>query len=320
MPDAPVSASRSLTPHQYTSLGVFFLYCALLAMTWPALFWSARLGLRVEPGHVQGFVGYFHNADDGYVVVPLEGDRGLFLEANEPPATISPGTLIEKRRGQLAFRFDGEPGEWPLQPSHVALALGGLLAFGALSILVARSPFGVGGLRALAWLGAPGQVALLVLPGVGTLLVGTSVAFARGALDHVTAAATLGTVAVAGFAWNQGTWRRVRERLVLLRARRLAARDGVVADVRGTVRRVGRDMVELALDGGGTAQADVTVCERLGLGALPHAPLAVGDHIEVIGAPTEIVDQTGEHLAREGALARRLLPLGRRPLLIVAAR
>jgi len=310
----------------------------------PALFWAARLGLRVAPAHVQGFVGWFANIDDLsdlYVALPLEGDGEAFLAAGElpevmlsdphrrtalpldaragaPSPTVEPGALLEKHRGQFAYRFDGVPGRWPLRGSHLALFFGGLLAFGALAVSYARAPAGEGSPGALAWLGVPGRLALAVAPGLAPILVGVGVAFGRGALDRVTGVAILGTAVAAALAWSGGVWRRLLEKVVLRRARRLAARTGAVADLRGTVRRVSHDVVELATDDGRVIQADVTACERLGLGGLPHAPLAVGDRLEVIGAPTEMLDPTGEHFGREGALAHRLLAAGPRPLLIVA--
>jgi len=320
---------------------VFLLYCSLLAMGGPALFWAARLGLRVAPAHVQGFVGWFANIDDLsdlYVALPLEGDGEAFLAAGElpevmlsdphrraalplgaragaPSSTVEPGALLEKHRGQFAYRFDGVPGRWPLRGSHLALFIGGLLAFGALVVSYARAPAGDG---ALAWLGVPGRLALALAPGLVPILVGLMVAFGRGALDRATGIAILGTSVAAAFAWSRGACRRLLEKVVLRRARRLATRTGAVADLRGTVRRVTHELVELATDDGRVIQADVTACERLGLGALPHAPLAVGDRLEVIGAPTEVLDPTGEHFGREGALAHRLLAAGPRPLLIVA--
>jgi len=332
-------------PRRYGGLRVFLLYCSLLAIGGPALFWAARLGLRVAPGHVQGFVGWFANIDDLsdlYVALPLEGDREAFLAAGElpeailpdphrrtalplsaeaqgaPSATVSPGALLEKRRGHFAYRFDGIPGRWPLRSAHLALFLGGLLAFGALAVSYARAPADQGSSRALAWLGVPYRLVLLLAPGLSTLLVGLAVAFGRGALDQVTGVAMLGTAVAAAFAWNRGAWRRVLERVVLRRARRLAARSGAIADLRGTVRRVAPDLVELTTDDGRVVQADVSAGERLGLGGLPHVPLAVGDRLEVIGVPSEVLDPTGEHFGREGALAHRLLAPESRPLLIVA--
>jgi hypothetical protein len=328
---------------RYGGLRVFLLYCSLLAIGGPALFWAARLGLRVAPGHVQGFVGWFANIDDLsdlYLALPLEGDREAFLAAGElpetmlpdphrrtplpldahadaPSGTVAPGALLEKPRGHFAYRFDGVPGRWPLRPSHLALFIGGLLAFCILAGSYARAPAD-GSSRALAWLDVPQRLALVLAPGLGTLMVGLVVAFGRGALDHATGFAMLGTALGAAVAWNRGAWRRLLERVVLRRARRMAARSGAVADLRGTVRRVARDVVELATDDGRVIQADVSACERLGLGGLPHAPLAVGDRIEVIGAPSEVLDPTGEHFGREGALAHRLLAPEPRPLLIVA--
>jgi len=338
---------------RYGGLRVFLLYCSLLAIGGPALFWAARLGLRVAPGHVQGFVGWFANIDDLsdlYLALPLEGNREAFLAAGElpeilvpdphrrtalalvaadadlnasadadgPSATVSPGALLEKRRGHFAYQFDGVPGRWPLRGSHLALFIGGLLAFGALAVSYARAPAGDGSSRALAWLAAPYRLALVLAPGLGTILVGLAVAFGRGALDHVTGLAMLVAAVAAVVAWNRGAWRRLLEREVLRRARLLAARSAALADLRGTVRRVARDLVELATDDGRVVQADVSACERLGLGALPHVPLAVGDRLEVIGAPAEVLDPTGEHFGREGALAHRLLASESRPLLIVA--
>jgi|GEM_PF-3220988 len=340
---------------RYGGLRVFLLYCSLLAIGGPALFWAARLGLRVAPGHVQGFVGWFANIDDLsdlYVALPLEGDREAFLAAGElpevmvpdphrrtalslsageadrdvlagggpdaPSATVAPGALLEKRRGHFAYRFDGVPGRWPLRGSHLALFMGGLLAFGALAVSYARAPAGDGSSRALAWLGVPYRLALVLAPGLGTVLVGLAVAFGRGALDQVTGLAMLLAAAAATVAWNRGAWRRLLEGVVLRRARLLAVNSAAVADLRGTVRRVARDLVELTTDDGRVIQADVSACERLGLGALPHVPLAVGDRLEVIGAPAEVLDPTGEHFGREGALAHRLLAPEPRPLLIVA--
>jgi len=326
-------------------LRVFLLYCSLLAIAGPAMFWAARLGLRVPPGHVQGFVGWFANMDDLsdlYVALPLEGDREAFLAAGELPAgmlpdphrraplpfdqhasadadepSVSPGSLLEKRRGQFAYRFDGVPGRWHFHTSHLALFIGGLLAFGALIVSYVRAPLRDSSPGALAWLAAPGRLALLLAPGLVTVLVGVAVAFARGALDRATGLATLATALTATVAWNRGGWRRLRDAIVLRGARRLAARSETVADLRGTVRRVAHDVVELATNDGRVFQADVSACERLGLGALPHAPLAVGDRLEVIGAPTHVMDPHGEHLGREGALSQRLLAPGPRPLLIV---
>ena len=328
---------------QFGGLRVFLLYCSLLAIAGPAMFWAARLGLRVRPGHVQGFVGWFANVDDLsdlYVALPLEGDRDAFLSAGELPAAmlpdphrrgalpldqyatvadppVTPGSLIEKRRGQFAYRFDGVPGRWPLHGSHLALFIGGLLAFGALTAWYAGNPLGDGSTGALAWLGLPGRLALLLAPGLVTVLVGVAVAFGRGALDPATGLAMLAPGLAAPVAWTRGGWRRLRDGVVLRWARRMAARSETVADLRGTVRRVAHDVVELAIHDGRVVQADVSACERLGLGALPHAPLAVGDRIEVIGAPTHVVDPHGEHLGREGALSQRLRALGPRPLLIV---
>jgi hypothetical protein len=318
---------------------VFVLHCALLAMAGPAMFWAARFGLRVAPGHVQGFVGWFANVDDLsdlYVALPLEGDRDAFLAAGELPGAmlpdphrrvalpldqhatanppLSPGALVEKRRGQLAYRFDGVPGRWPLRPSHLALFLGGLLAFGVLAISYARARDDEA--RALAWLGVAGRLVLLLGPAAATVLVGVSVAFGRGALDRVTGLAMLVTALGSLLAWNRGAWRRLREAIVLHRARRLAARSEGVADLRGTVRRVTRDVVELATDDGRYVQADISGCERLGLGPLPHAPLGAGDRIEVIGAPSDVLDPQGEHFGREAALMQRLLAAGPRPVLI----
>lgn len=339
---AAVSLIDMRSTRRYGGLRVFLLYCSLLAIGGPALFWAARLGLRVAPAHVQGFVGWFANIDDLsdlYVALPLEGDRDAFLAAGElpevmlpdphrraalpldaqadaPSATVAPGALLEKRRGHFAYQFDGVAGRWPLRQSHLALFLGGLLAFGALVVSYARAPAGES--RALAWLDVPHRLTLLLAPGLGTMLVGLAVAFGRGALDQAAGWAMLATAVAAAFAWSRGAWRRLLERVVLRRARRLAARTGAVADLRGTVRRVARDVVELATDDGQVVQADVSAGERLGLGALPHLPLAVGDRLEVIGVPAEVLDPTGEHFGREGALAHRLLAPEPRPLLIVA--
>lgn len=328
---------------RFGGLRVFLLYCSLLAMGGPAMFWAARLGLRVAPGHVQGFVGWFANVDDLsdlYLALPLEGDREAFLSAGELPetmlpdphrraalplgthpgvaeASLTPGALLQKRRGHFAYQFDGIRGRWPLRGAHLALFICGLLAFGALTISYSRAPAGDGAPRALAWLGVPGRLALILAPGLGTLLVGVAVAFGRGALGRDAGLAMLASALGAAVAWTRGGWRRLSERVVLHRARRLAARSGAVADLRGTVRRVARDLVELATDDGRVVQADVSACERLGLGGLPHAPLAEGDRIEVIGAPGQVLDPTGEHFGREGALAHRLLGMGARPLLIV---
>ena len=66
-----------------TGLKVFLLYCALLALAGPAVFWAARLGMHVPPSRVQGFVGYFWDADGtrlSHVAIPLEGERDLFLD------------------------------------------------------------------------------------------------------------------------------------------------------------------------------------------------------------------------------------------------
>jgi hypothetical protein len=52
---------------------------------------------------------------------------------------------------------------------------------------------------------------------------------------------------------------------------------------------------------------------------LPHAPIAVGDRLELIGRVEHVLDATAEHLPREPSLARRLFAAGHRPLLIVAA-
>jgi hypothetical protein len=255
------------------------------------------------------------------VAIPLEGDRELFLSGDEVSDVVGAGTLVEKRRGEFAVRFDGRPGEWALKNAHVALAVGGLMALALLAGLLARAPFRDSPLRSLTWLGAPGRLALLLAPGLATVLVGVGVAFARGDLDKVVAASTLGVATLAAAAWNRGMWRQLLERAVLGRAHRLATVDtGTLACVRGTVRRVADDFVELALEGrdGGVAQADLSVCERLGLGALPHPPLAIGDRIEVIGRVTDVVDPTAEQMPREVSLARRLMAAGPRPLLIVS--
>ena len=133
------------------------------------------------------------------------------------------------------------------------------------------------------------------------------------------AAATLGVATLGAAAWSRGGWRRLHERLVLARAHHLATRDaGALACVRGTVRRVGDDVVELAADGGGLVQAQLQASARLGLGPLPHAPIAVGDRLELIGRVEHVVDATTEQLPRATSLARRLFAADHRPLLIVA--
>src|SRR5204862_3231764 len=155
----------------------------------PAMFWSARLGLRLPPTRVQGFVGYFMGPDGetiSHVAIPLEGGGGLYLSGAELTDSISSGTTVEKRRGELAFRFDGTPAEWPVSAAHIALLVGGLASLAGLSVLVGRSRFPGSRLRVLGWLVAPARVALIVLPGAGTLLVGVAVAFGRGELDRLT--------------------------------------------------------------------------------------------------------------------------------------
>lgn len=311
------------TSRAYAGLGIFLLHCALLAVAGPAMFWSARLGLRVPPTRVQGFVGYFM-APDGEtisrVAIPLEGGGGVYLSGAELTDSVSAGTTLEKRRGELAFRFDGAPARWPVAAAHVALLAGGFVSLVALSLLVGRSRFPGSRLRVLGWLGAPARVALVVLPGVATLLVGVAVAFWRGELDRVTAVATIGAALVGGIGGSRGVWRRLRERAVLARARRLAAAgSGLAERVAGTVRRVERDFVELALGpkgDEGLMQADLGASERLGLGVPPHPPIAVGDRLEVIGCVEHVADPTVEHLSRGVALARRLCPSGARPVLI----
>ena len=268
-----------------TGLEVFLLYCALLAIAGPAMFWSARLGLHVPEARVDGFVGYFW-APGGdrlsHVAIPLEGDRNLFLDGAEVSDLVSPGMRIEKRRGEFTVRIDGTPASW-----HVVLALGGLLGLACLGWSVARASLASLRLGALAWLTAPARVATLLAPGLATVVTGVSVAFARGELDGVVAASTLGVAALGIAAWSRGGWRRLHERLVLARAHHLATRDaGALACVRGTVRRVKDDLVELAVDGGGLAHADLKVCARLGLGRLPHAPIAVGDRLELSTSST----------------------------------
>jgi hypothetical protein len=199
--------------------------------------------------------------------------------------------------------------------------VGGLVSLAGLSLLVGRSRFPGSRLRVLGWLGAPARVALVVLPGVATLLVGVAVAFWRGELDRVTAVATLGAALAGGLGGSRGVWRRLREHAVLARARRLAAAgSGLVERVAGTVRRVERDFVELALGskgGEGLVQADLGACERLGLGVPPHPPIGVGDRVEVIGCVEHVADPTVEYLSRGVALARRLGASAARPVLIV---
>jgi hypothetical protein len=315
------------TSRTYAGLGIFLLYCALLAVAGPAMFWSARLGLRVPPTRVHGFVGYFMGPDGetiSHVAMPLEDGGELYLSGGEVTSAVSAGTAIEKRRGELAFRFDGEPGEWPVAVAHLALMAGGLVALAGLSFLVGRSRFPGSRLRALGWLSAPARVALVVLPGAATLLVGVTVAFWRGELDRVTAVATIGAALAGGLGGSRGVWRRLRERAVLTRARRLAAAgSGLVERAAGTVRRVERDFVELALGPKGEhgfAQADLGACERLGLGVPPHAPIVVGDRVEVIGCVEHLADPTAEHLSRGVALARRLCASATRPVLIAPLR
>jgi hypothetical protein len=209
-----------------TGLEVFLLYCALLAMVGPAMFWTARLGLRVPPSRVQGYVGYFWDASGtrlSHVAIPLEGDEDLFLDGAEVSDVVGAGMQIEKRRGEFAVRIDGAPARWPLHPSHVVLALGGLFALAVLSWSVARAPLAGTRLRSIAWLGAPGRLAVLLAPGLATVVVGLGVAFARGELDRVVAAATLGVAALGAAAWSRGGWRRLHERLVLARAHRWRA-------------------------------------------------------------------------------------------------
>ncbi|HEY8923764.1 MAG TPA: hypothetical protein VIU64_05235, partial [Polyangia bacterium] len=65
----------------FSGLGVFLLYCALLAVAGPAMFWSARLGRHLDPVRVHGFVGYFATqGGDGvsHVAIPLEDGTDLF--------------------------------------------------------------------------------------------------------------------------------------------------------------------------------------------------------------------------------------------------
>jgi len=307
----------------FSGLGVFLLYCALLALAGPAMYWSARLGRHQAPVRVHGFVGYFVSPGGegvSHVGIPLEDGTDLVLSGAEIPGLISAGTIIEKRRGELAFRFDGQPAEWPLQPSHIALGLGGLAGLTGIATMLGRSRLAGTRLRALGWLGAPGRVGLLLLPGVGTLVIGVLVAFLRGELDRVTAVAALGAAVVGGLGGHRGTWRRLRERVVLARARRLAAAqaDGAVRAL-GIVRRVERDFIEFQAGVEFRWQADLGTCERLGLGALPHPPLAVGDRVEVIGALEYVVDPTAEAPGRGVALARRLRASETRPVLIAPA-
>jgi len=307
----------------FSGLGVFLLYCALLAVAGPAMFWSARLGRHLAPVRVHGFVGYFVSADGGgvsHVAIPLEDGTDLVLSGAEIPGLVSAGTTIEKRRGELAFRFDGEPAEWPLQGSHIALALGGLVAFAGVGTLLGRSRLADTRLRALGWLGAPGRVGLLLLPGVGTLVIGVVVAFLRGDLDRVTAVAALGAAVVGGWGGHRGTWRRLRERVVLARARRLAAAQAPGAErALGVVRRVERDYIEIQAGLERRWQASLGTCERLGLGPLPHPPIAVGDRVEVIGALEYVVDPTAEALGRGVAIAGRFGASETRPVLIAPA-
>jgi hypothetical protein len=315
------------TSRAYAGLGIFLLHCALLAIAGPAMFWSARLGLRLAPTRVQGFVGYFM-APDGeaisHVAIPLEGGGGLYLSGDELTDSVSAGTTVEKRRGELAFRFDGAAARWPIAPAHIALMAGGLVALAALSVLVGRSRFPGSRLRVLGWVGAPTRVAVVIVPGVATMLVGISVAFWRGELDRVTAVATMGAALVGGFGASRGVWRRLRERAVLARARRLAGGgSGLAERVEGTVRRVERDFIELALGAQGDeglVQADIDMgrCERLGLGVPPHPPIAVGDRLEVIGRVEHVADPTAEHLSRGVALVRRLCASATRPVLVAS--
>jgi len=307
----------------FSGLGVFLLYCALLAVAGPAMFWSARLGRHLDPVRVHGFVGYFATqGGDGvsHVAIPLEDGTDLFLSGAEIPGIISAGTTIEKRRGELAFRFDGELAEWPLQDSHIALGLGGLGGLVGFALLLGRSRLTDTRLRALGWLGAPGRVGLLLLPGVMTLVIGVLAAFLRGDLDRVTAVAALGAAVVGGLGGHRGTWRRLRERVVLARARRLAA--GQTAGVEraiGIVRRVEPDYVELQAGLESRWQVALGASERLGLGALPHPPIAVGDRVEVIGALDYVVDPGAEASLRGVALARRFTASEARPVLIAPA-
>jgi hypothetical protein len=313
------------TSRAYAGLGIFLLHCALLAVAGPAMFWSARLGLRLAPTRVQGFVGYFM-APDGqtisHVAIPLEGGGGLYLSGAELTDSISAGMTVEKRRGELAFRFDGTAAQWPVAAAHIALMAGGLVSLAVLSVLVGRSRFRGSRLRVLGWLGAPTRVALVILPGVATLLVGVSVAFWRGELDRVTAVATIGAALVGGLGGSRGVWRRLRERAVLARARRLAGDgSGLAERVEGTVRRVERDFIELALGAQGDeglvqADTDMSGCERLGLGVPPHPPIVVGDRLEVIGRVEHVADPTAEQLSRGVALARRLCASATRPVLV----
>jgi len=307
----------------FEGLGVFLLYCALLAVAGPAMFWSARLGRHLDPGRVHGFVGYFvSQGGDGvsHVALPLEDGTDLVLSGAEIPGIISAGTTIEKRRGELAFRFDGEPAEWPLQGSHIALGLGGLGALAAVSVLLGRSRLAGTRLRSLGWLGGPGRVGLLLLPGVVTLVIGVLTAFLRGDLDRVTAVAALGAVVVGGLGGHRGTWRRLRERVVLARARRLAAgQNAGVERALGVVRRVEPDYIELQSGLESRWQVALGACERLGLGVLPHPPVAVGDRVEVIGALEYVVDPAAEASSRGVALARRFCASETRPVLIAPA-
>jgi hypothetical protein len=311
------------TTRAYAGLGIFLLHCALLAVAGPAMFWSARLGLRVPPTRVQGLVGYFMGPDGetiSHVAIPLEGGGGVYLSGAELTDSVSAGMTVEKRRGELAYRFDGAPAAWPVATAHIALMAGGLVSLAGLSLLVGRSRFPGSRLRVLGWLSAPARVALVILPGAATLLVGIAVAFWRGDLDRVTAAATIGAALVGGFGGSRGVWRRLRERAVLARARHLAASGtGLAERVAGTVRRVERDFVELALGPKGDEgfmQADLGACERLGLGLPPHPPISVGDRVEVIGRVEHMADPTAEHLSRGVALARRLCGSPAHPVLI----
>ena len=307
----------------FSGLGVFLLYCALLAVAGPAMFWSARLGRHLAPVRVHRFVGYFvgPGGDDvSHVAIPLEDGTDLVLSGGEIPGVISAGTTIEKRRGELAFRFDGEPAEWPLQGSHLALGAGGLGGLVGIALLLGRSRLAGTRLRALGWLAAPGRVGLLLLPGMLTLVIGVVAAFLRGDLDRVTAVATLGAAVVGGMGGHRGTWRRLRERVVLARARRLAA--GQTAGVEravGIVRRVEPDFIELQAGLESRWQAALGTCERLGLGPLPHPPLAVGDRVEVIGTLEYVIDPTAEASGRGVALAGRLCASEARPVLIARA-
>jgi len=272
---------------------------------------------------VHGFVGYFVSPGGeavSHVAIPLEDGTDLVLGGGEIPGIVSAGTTIEKRRGELAFRFDGQPARWPLQGSHLALAIGGLVGLAGVATLLGRSRLAGTRLRALGWLGGPARVGLLLLPGVGTLVIGVLVAFLRGDLDRVTAVAALGAAVVGGLGGHRGTWRRLRERVVLARARRLAA--GQAAGVQralGVVRRVERDYIELQAGLEARWQADLGTCERLGLGALPHPPIAVGDRVEVIGSVEYVVDAKAEAPGRGVAIVGRFGASAAGPVLIAPA-